>query len=200
MYLHFVMTDKDFQEDIIRFNLEIWEGFNLQAVLTSGVATLLFFNGILHVLFDISMWHLSAATCCHQLENHQAIKKFGSYAASCIALACITLATLVVLFRASYQLNEEDKDNEWVNMLKIETTFAVLGYILQLSATYFIISPMIVTIMFSGVLGCIPGLGGRPKDIQRILDSIMEERIKYFTERLSKDEEENSKEDEYYLL
>lgn len=197
VYLHFLIADKNFEEDIIRLNLEVWEGFNIQAVLTSGVATLLLFNGILHVLFDISMWHLSAATCCHHLKNHKIIKKYGSFAVVAIALIFVTLATLVLLFRLSYQVNEEE-NNEWMDVLKIETFFAVIGYILQLSIAYFIISPVIVTVMFSGVLGCIPFLGGRPKDIQIILDDIVDERIKYYNGECTSPEK--WEEHEYYII
>ena len=197
VYLHFLIADKNFEEDFIRLNLEVWEGFNIQAVLTSGVATLLLFNGILHVLFDISMWHLSAATCCHHLKNHEIIKKYGSYAVVAIALIFVTLATVVLLFRLSYQVNEEE-NNEWMDMIRMETFFAVIGYIVQLTFVYFIISPIIVTVMFSGVLGCIPFLGGRPKDIQIILDDIVDERIKYYNGKDTSPEK--LEEHEYYLV
>lgn len=179
VYLYFLTTDRNFEEDILRLNLQIQEGFGFEVVLTSGILMLFIFNGVLHVLFDLSLWHLSAATCCYNLKNHRIIKKYGSLAVLAIALLLFSFATLVIMVRLSYNVNEDEENgNDWEEVLEIETFFVVLGYMLQLALVYFIISPILVTIMFSGALGCIPFLGGRPKDIAREMNFMIEDQVK----------------------
>ena len=152
---------------------------------------------LLHIdmMFDFSLWHLSAATCCYHLKNHRIIKKHGTHAVLAIALFMFSFATLVIMVRISYAVNE-DEENEWEDVLKVETFFVVLGYMLQLSVVYFIFSPVLVTILFSGCLGCIPGMGGRPKDIQREINSMIQFQTKCNYRRDYSDTSEN----EYHFV
>ena len=58
---------------------------------------------------------------------------------------------------------DENEENDLItDIFRIEGYTFLLGYFLELLAVYVVVHPTLVTIMFSGALGCIPGLGGRP--------------------------------------
>mmetsp|Transcript_26777 Transcript_26777/g.31153 ORF Transcript_26777/g.31153 Transcript_26777/m.31153 type:complete len:385 (-) Transcript_26777:79-1233(-) len=175
VYLWFLTSEEDFEQTVMQINIEYQEGFYTDAVITSGAATLMIFNGGLHVAFDNAMWHISAATFCQNLENYEIIKKIGSRAVIAIAVTLLTVSSFILMMRANQEMNDADKD-----IIKIEAFFALLGYILELSLVYLVINPIFATIKFSGILGCFPGsLGGRPRDLQREINSLYEERVAY---------------------
>ena len=181
VYLYFMTSGEDFEKQIATINLELKDGLRLDAVLTSGLTMLLILNGVIHVIFDICMWHLTAATCCYHFKNHKLIKKYGTYSVLAISLMMVLLATYIIMVRVSYNINDGIA-NDWFDMIKIETVLAILGYIMQLSLVYFVMNPIIVTVLFSGALGCIPFCGGRPAAIELLLKEMYQERLQYFTQ------------------
>jgi lysophospholipase L1-like esterase len=78
---------------------------------------------------------------------------------------------------------DENEENDLItDIFRIEGYTFLLGYFLELLAVYVVVHPTLVTIMFSGALGCIPGLGGRPAHINREIHRLLNEREKMYVE------------------
>jgi hypothetical protein len=182
VYFYFLLSDKQFEEDMIKLNLEIQEK-GVMVALSTGIVMLFILNGLIHVMFDLWMWHLSSATCCSHFKHHRVIKKYGTYAVTAISMILVVFASCLILARLSYNINDEVKF-EWSNMIRIESVYALLFYVLELFLVYFIINPIMISLKFSGVFGCMPGMGGRPGDIGRILDELMKDQVRFYRGQL----------------
>ena len=128
-------------------------------------------------------------------RRRQCFKHMGFYLILPVILGLVALMLLSVMVRASIDdtnnvddINNADADADadddgtsvswfspWrnVNLSELEvSSFNFLGeYNILLCLSWFVYFPMVVTILFSGILGCggkVPVLGGRPYDKARV--------------------------------
>ncbi len=139
-------------------------------------------NGLLHAIFDVSLWHMSACTCLTSRNNHRKLEEIGSYIVVGISGLLSGLALCAVLIRAlAMEKEKADAENlDWRDIEKWEAFAFLAGFFVELVGVYFLIYPIVITIIFSGVFGCFPGkLGGRPRDLQIEINRLLQERTMY---------------------
>ena len=148
-------------------------------------------GSISHTVFDLSIWHIKACTLCRLLHTNNYVSdravRWGRVVGVLIVLFTLALASYLVLLRASedYKVSlaatiDEVEVEEAVNG---ESSFIqpmafggaryynfLVGYIVEFILAVFVYNPLIVTVIFTGMLGCngrIPILGGRPREVMR---------------------------------
>ena len=160
--------------------------------ITHGMILLWTFGGLCHSIFDIITWHIVACACCHpggRWGDHSQSKRYkdcGSYALIPLIAALLGFAVFLVLLRATAEEDEEENNNgdDYADNLEqnenIDThidihdwkAFSFLSqYAIEVALAWFVYSPIVGTIVFSGILGCkgrLPILGGRPRDLKRV--------------------------------
>ena len=166
--------------------------------ITKGMAWLWTLGCLCHSVFDFIIWKVMACACCHpggafgNCFCHSSFQNCGSYLLIPLIMMLLSLATFMVLRRASQDPAEEvyyqqeqyygddnaemdgadgggADDDFYVDWEQIDGpgSFRFLAkYSVELLLAWFFYFPVIGTIMFSGVLGCgrLPVLGGRPRD------------------------------------
>jgi hypothetical protein len=185
---------------------------NLQAMteqqvqITEGMALLWTLGSASHALFDNCIWYLTACICClpgQSLENLARYKKYGIGFVIFTVVCIASVATFVVVLRATLQDDENaaqelqdledaglyDGTNGAVDSFKdIEdkSDFEFLiSYSVELCLALFVYYPIIATVLFSGMFGCgrIPVLGGRPYEMRLELVQLQQEEEKLAAER-----------------
>lgn len=157
--------------------------------ITHGMALLWTFGGVCHSIFDILTWHIVACACCHpggRWGDHSQSKRYkdcGSYALIPLIAALLGFAVYLVLLRATAEENGNATvvDDDTVQQSDIVGTnidihdwkaFSFLSqYAIEVALAWFVYSPIVGTMVFSGILGCngrLPVLGGRARDIKRV--------------------------------
>lgn len=141
-------------------------------------------GGLLHSLADLGMWHLTACACC----INSCVAKLGPYVAIAITACLCAISTLAVLWRATYDdeimdnadANDlSEKGSDWMPVNNLESFQFLTSYFMELLIVYFFYYPIMATVFFSGgVWGCIPCVGGRPKEIQRQKDEQARNQLK----------------------
>mmetsp|Transcript_17582 Transcript_17582/g.26290 ORF Transcript_17582/g.26290 Transcript_17582/m.26290 type:complete len:151 (+) Transcript_17582:28-480(+) len=135
--------------------------------------------------------HISACNCFNKRENFKRIQTFGKFVVVTIAGVVAAISSCFILYRAMIasslaaaaeggDMNEYDENDLMTDIFRIEGYAFLLGYFVELLAVYVVVHPTLVTIMFSGVLGCIPGLGGRPAHIRREINRLLNERERMY--------------------
>lgn len=166
----FYRTHPEANDEVIKLYVD-----NTQFEVTYETVMLWTLAGLLHALADLGMWHLTACACCISSR----IAKCGPYIAICISAVLCAISTFAVVWRATYEIqvtdestandlaDGEDKIN-WMDVRNVEA-FQFLGsYFIELLFVYLLYHPMLSTLFFSGaVWGCLPCIGGRPKEIKR---------------------------------
>jgi len=137
-------------------------------VVTYEAVVLWTVGGLLHSLADLGMWHVTACACC----VGSCFAKAGPYFAVCISAILCALSTFAIFWRVEYEMQQGDDDGEseidWVQWRTVESLQFLVSYFVELATVYFFHFPMMATIFFSGaVWGCLPCIGGRPKEIKR---------------------------------
>ncbi|KAL7536323.1 hypothetical protein ACHAWF_005433 [Thalassiosira exigua] len=156
-------------------------------------------GSVAHSIFDLSLWHIKACTPCRygsgSYVSDEAVQ-CGRTAGVTIVLATLAFATYLVLLRASEDYNEglgvaleeeevgageagDESDEGGRSFIKpislggegsVQYFGFLIGYIVEFLLAVFVYNPLILTIVFAGVLGCngrIPVLGGRPREVMR---------------------------------
>ena len=187
VYLYYMLSTEEFDEKVIRIYLQVKDGNFEPFEISRGMLTLWCNNGILHAIFDLALWHLSACTCFSTRYNFVKLQKIGSNVVVAISGMFAAISSFFILYRVVVSAaadKDEDgmEDLDWGEIRRIEAYGFLLGYLVELCTVYFVYNPILVTILFSGVLGCLPGLGGRPKDILRYLNRILDERNKVYAD------------------
>jgi hypothetical protein len=177
VYLYYAFTDDEMDKLLINIIIDDQSPLNFQNIealeITYGMVTLWTVGGLLHTLFDICMWYLSACACFlsgASCSRNGKYKLVGSYIVVAIAAVLVALALFVVLLRAAYdrrlRLAQEGivlEDFEWDELSRIRNFSFLLGYLIELSLVYFAYYPILISL---GFFGCIPFLG-RTKEIQK---------------------------------
>lgn len=145
--------------------------------LTRELVAHLTFAGLFHSMFDISLWFMSACICClpgGSCEKYSCGKQIGSYVVVVIVAMLVALATFVVILTASMKsrgntLEEEGIDSvTWGSINNVSAFSFVVSYLGEFVLALLVILPVMMTVLFTGVLGCrtLPFLGGRPKQVK----------------------------------
>jgi hypothetical protein len=190
VYLYYVKHDDEMDKVLIEIGLDESSILNFKHIealeVTYGMASLWTFGGVLHSIFDICMWYLSACACflngasCGKRGKFQMI---GTYIVIALAAVLLAFAIFVVLMRAAYdtrlRLAEEGlvlSDFEWQELGRVRNFSFLTGYGIELCLVYFAYFPLLITVMFVGILPCV----GRPKEMK-----------KQYRERLRREEKYN---------
>jgi len=147
-----------------------------QLEITYGVITLWTLGGMLHSIFDISLWYISACSCFLPgglFGRRKRLHNIGSYCVISIVAVLVAITTSVVVLRATFEAKvraELDSENN-DDMYAIQSYNFVLGYLIELLLAYCVHYPLVATIFFSGILSCgfLPFLGGRPAEVREEL-------------------------------
>jgi hypothetical protein len=190
VFLYYMMSAEDFDEKIFRIYIQVKEGTFQPLEISNGMAALWIYNGIAHSIFDLSLWHISACNCFSKRHNFARVQTIGRYIVVAIACLMAAVSSCFILYRtmitssftaAAMNDDMEDEDEDLLaRIFKLEGYAFILGYFIELLSVYCLVQPVLVTIMFSGVFGCVPGLGGRPKDIVRELNSLLDQRDRIY--------------------
>jgi hypothetical protein len=184
VYLFFVFSTEDFDDKVFRIYLEVQGGDYQPLEISQGMIFLLATNGILHALFDVSLWHISACTCFQAREDFLGLQNIGSFVVVAISGTIAACSSFFIVCRALVSGADELNGNEeqMKGFFRFEGYAFLLGYFAELCGVYFVCYPLLVTVMFSGILGCIPGLGGRPRDVVRFLNRLLDERNRIYAD------------------
>jgi len=185
VYLWYAYSNEDMNKILVEVSLgntPVISREDLQ--ITYGMVALWTFGGILHSLFDVTLWFMTACICflegnvCGRFKR---LRGIGSYATIAIVAVFVAIASFAVAGRAIYEsrlqaaaegviLNEE----EWLGVVKFESFSFLLGYGVESLLVYFAYYPLMVTIGFSGLLRpffrcfpCIRFLGGRQNELKK---------------------------------
>ena len=112
-----------------------------------------------HCVFDLALWHMIACTCI----RNRSCRALGRNAAVAVAILLVAPMSFVVVVRA-YESGED-----------AGATFGgadfryLYGYLVELFLSLFVSTPLVQSLLFTGVLGCgvVPFLGGRPYEARR---------------------------------
>lgn len=151
-----------------------------EIIVTYEMIALWTFGGLVHSMFDLFIWHLSACACflpgglCQRCWY---LQKIGSYISIALVAVLVAVCSFVIVIRADY----EDQDGK----IGFSDLNFLIGYGVELGLVYAVYWPLIATILFSGPFSkCIPCVG-RPNDLKRQL----RERLQEEKEQAKKDEE-----------
>lgn len=156
---------------------------------TKLMITLWTFGSFVHTCFDLSIWHIKACTLCRYGSHESYVTdnavKCGRTAGVTIVLLTLAFATYLVLLRASEDYKDSfqamadvDEDDEAGESFLQPIIFGggaqyfdfLAGYIVEFILAVFVYNPLMLTIVFTGVLGCngkIPIVGGRPRELKQ---------------------------------
>ena len=153
--------------------------------ITKLMITLWTLGSFVHTIFDLSVWHIKACTLCrYGGEVSDTAVKCGRRSGITIVMMTLAFATYLCLVRASQDAKAAMDGTEENPTTDMEDTFFhpvtlagsrksfyfLLGYIIEFILAAFVYSPVMLTIVFTGVLGCngrIPVLGGRPREMAK---------------------------------
>jgi len=139
--------------------------------ITWGMFTLWTLGGLVHTLFDQTLWFMSACCCCLPgaiCGNRRRLRKVGSFAVLFIVAIVIAIATFGVILRAKYEARKAEKlAGVSTNWHDPESFSFVLGFIVLQLLVWFVHYFIFAAILFSGILVCgkVPIIGGRPYEM-----------------------------------
>ena len=180
IYLWFVEADFGMHDPV----LTLGPGGNI--AITKLMVTLWTLGSFVHTIFDLSIWHIKACTLCRLFGGHVSDRavKCGRSTGVTIVLFTLAFATYLVLLRASEDFKAmngndstdtgDDTDDSFFHSVVLgggaKYFDFLLGYFVEFILAVFVYNPLILTIVFTGILGCdgrIPILGGRPREVAK---------------------------------
>lgn len=190
VYLYF-MTSETFDQEMFKLYIELKDGQSTYIQVTKGMLSLWTYNGLLHAIFDLALWYIAACGCFTQRKNFHKCVRFGRYTILAICATVVALAGVTVLYRitklSANEIAEQkgqdgnvDKDEIREEIFETEVRLFLISYAIDLALTWFALYPALVTVLFSGVLGCIPGMGGRPAHVVRENKRLLGQRDEMF--------------------
>mmetsp|Transcript_2359 Transcript_2359/g.3304 ORF Transcript_2359/g.3304 Transcript_2359/m.3304 type:complete len:367 (-) Transcript_2359:98-1198(-) len=226
IYLYYAYHNADMNEVIFKVYLESSETLSLNQLrtyeITHGMVALWTCGGLLHSVFDISIWFISACACCLpgglcERFGMGCGRKIGSYLVIIICSAMLSFAIFIIVLRATLQGYEKDiiegrlesnditndpqlQGIDWKRLQNVDSFSFLIGYVVELGLTFFIYHPIMLTILFSGMLGCgcLPFLGGRPYELKQEMQKRLREAKRWRTD--AHDEQfMNEDEDEFFI-
>jgi hypothetical protein len=154
--------------------------------ITKLMITLWTLGSFVHTIFDLCVWHIKACTLCRVLGGHVSDRavKCGRSTGVTIVMSTLAFATYLVLLRASEDFKAtngidstetgDDPDDSFFHSVVLgggaKYFDFLLGYFIEFILAVFVYNPLILTVVFTGVLGCdgrIPVLGGRPREVAK---------------------------------
>lgn len=167
---------------------------NLSLDISNGMAMLWTLGAGAHAMFDLLLWHMIACGYCQTSKRNY--NHAGWNMALAVVSIIVAGASFVVLYRA-YEDDENDPEEQLLKFaddgnqtvvlgedssphrpITIETIKAfrqsdpdfrfLYGYLVELGLSLFVFTPIIQTILFSGIFGCcgrLPLVGGRPRSV-----------------------------------
>ena len=152
-----------------------------EAHITKGMIVLWTLGGVLHAVFDNTIWYISACVCClpGQAFGHlERYRRIGTYMVMIAVVLAAAAATMVIVIRASLDDSHKAARDSLADVssggiyedVKDPTAWEFLiSYAIELALALCVYYPVLATLLFSGILGCgkIPVLGGRPYEIAR---------------------------------
>jgi hypothetical protein len=186
LFFLLVLQDEQYQQEIFTISFGANSG---EYSVTSGMLLLWTVGGGVHATYDICIWYIAACACC---PWNKRCKSYGTYFVILLVLLLASAASLVALVRVALEESEVDALNltsagllddeveletELTHLHKEDVQF-LLGYVVEFSLALLVYYPLGSFLFFSGVLGCeiIPGLGGRPREIQLLKKEIEKRR------------------------
>lgn len=177
------MNDVLFQMTILPNSTAIHSEYQSIEV-TRGTAVLWTLGSMSHSIFDLTIWYISACSCCRPGGICSAIgclRRCGSYLVVGIVMIVVALATLVVVWRAAEETQaqyEEEKEElgldddaypQWGEIQGVSSFSFLVNYAVEVCLALMLYYPIFGTILFSGILGCgrLPVLGGRPYEVRK---------------------------------
>ena len=165
--------------------------------ITQGMLLLWTAGGLLHAIFDNTVWYVTACACCIHSKQHHRFKMCGSYCVMVVVLFVTAMATLAVLLRSTIETEEQQQNdtssesqyavagletNVTVSKIRFQEAESyrfLLSYAMELMLALVIYNPIIGTVLFCGILGCgrLPILGGRPYEVWQEEQRLREERL-----------------------
>ncbi|GFH43603.1 hypothetical protein CTEN210_00076 [Chaetoceros tenuissimus] len=190
VYLYF-MTSETFDQEMFKLYIELKDGQSTYIQVTKGMLSLWTYNGLLHAIFDLALWYIAACGCFTQRANFRKYVRFGRYTVLAICATVVALAGVTVLYRitklSANEIAEQegqggnvDKDEIREEIFETEVRLFLISYAVDLALTWFALYPALVTVLFSGVFGCIPGMGGRPAHVVRENKRLLGQRDEMF--------------------
>jgi hypothetical protein len=176
LFFLLVLQDEQYQQAL--FTISLGDG---EYSLTSGMLLLWTVGGGVHATYDICIWYIAACACC---PWNKTCKSYGTYIVIFLVLVLAFAASLVVVVRVSEidamtldsagLLDDEVGLTDEITHIHKEDVQFLLGYAVEFSLALLVYYPLCSFLFFSGVLGCgfIPGLGGRPREIQLLKKEI----------------------------
>lgn len=178
IYLWFVEAEFGMHDTVLTL------GPNGNVPISKLMITLWTLGSFVHTLFDLSIWHIKACTLCRLYGSHVSDRavKFGRGTGVTIVLFTLAFAAYLVLLRASEDFKAEmdstesgeDTDDSFFHSIILgggaKYFDFMLGYFVEFILAVFVYNPLILTVVFSGILGCdgrIPILGGRPREVAK---------------------------------
>ena len=161
---------------------------------TSHMTILWTIGSMAHSTFDFGLWHLIACGHCNQ-RNDLGVAGWG--ASVFLVMVIVSLTKVSVYFRA-FSPEEGENEGEFLNSTTIEGEESnsgfhtvldyvdsenekdfrfLFGYMIEIFLSLFVSTPLVQTVVFSGVLGCgcIPFLGGRTQSVR---NAVSEENVR----------------------
>lgn len=196
VYLWYAYSDEDMNKILIEVSLgntPVISREDLQV--THGMIALWTFGGILHSIFDVTLWFLTACICFlegNTCGRFKRLRGIGSYATIAIVAIFVALSSFAVAGRAIYEsrLHAAEQgvildDAEWLEVVKFESFSFLLGYGVESLLVYCAYYPLLVTFGFSGALRplfrclpCVRFLGGRQNELLRQYEERKQMRIR----------------------
>ncbi len=177
IYLWHVWLNKEYDDTALSLTLggDFSERVpkNYQRVnITHGMAMLWTIGSGAHSLFDLFLWHVITCGCCRTKCFHSA----GWYIAVSITMVMVALTSFIALVRAYQTESEQIPEGLEFSNPGSPITFGggepdfkfLWGYLIELAVSLFIYTPLVQSLLFSGIIGCgvVPFLGGRPREVR----------------------------------
>lgn len=166
-----LLEDTILEDASARFKVSM--GSQLTILWTVGAA--------IHAAFDMALWHMISCGYCSYRPNTTSRRQehllFGWTTAIAIVMLMI-IATCVVLYFRAFPMTE-DEDGQLLLLMDDAEPAEVMGFLLrgdfsfilafiiEFTVSLFIWTPLLMTTLFTGILGCgrIPCIGGRPREV-----------------------------------
>lgn len=145
-------------------------------------------GALIVTLFDFSIWYIAACGCCEAGGKLQKLHKasvLGTVVLAVIFVGVAIAATILMLLYGSYNndtsLDTDQLFENGLSALNYTAAFVTVGtnaniskwkkWFIQLGLSMFVYDVIVATIIFTGILGCIPFIGaymgGRPAEVKR---------------------------------
>lgn len=175
--------DKIYNEtELLRIDSEIHvAGLRMD---TSQMGILWTLGSGVHSLFDFGLWHM--ISCGHCKQHMSCCTKTAGWTMAVFLVAIVVSITMVLsFFRIYFESEDGDEMDEQESIIRAEISTGIetaldyanndepdfhflFGYLIELFLSLFVYTPIVQTVVFSGLLGCcwMPFLGGRPRSLR----------------------------------